>query len=160
MIRSLTLVLALAAAVAPAAAWAWGGPGFSISGARAVGIPEAPALTRGPACGRSGSTTIYFTFSDPQGIAYAAVDLGAAQTRPDVNSQSQAWLWIPGYERSSRAYQWRYEDTDGRLFVRKTIPVEIDIVAGAGPIWTEVMAKDGGGGMTIRRFALLPDACR
>jgi hypothetical protein len=155
MIRSLTLVLALVAAPAWAA-----GPGFSISGARAVGPPEMPALVKGPACGASGSTTIYVTFSDPQGIAYAAVDLGATRTRPDVTAQADAWLWLPSYARPARAYQWRYEDTDGRLSVRHTIPMEIDLAPAAGPIWTEVMAKDGRGAMTIRRFALRPDACR
>lgn len=155
MVRSLALVLALAAAPAWAA-----GPGFSISGAQAVGFREAPALVKGPACGASGSTTIHVTFSDPDGIAYAAVALGSARTRPDVTDQARAWLWIPDYARPQRAYRWRYEDTDGRLAVRHTIPVEIDLLPAAGPIWTEVMAKNGRGGLTVRRFALQPDACR
>jgi hypothetical protein len=157
MIRSLALALALALAAAPA--WA-AGPGFSISGARTVGIPELPALARGPACGVSGSTTIHLTFSDPDGIAYAALDLGAVRTRPDVSAQAEASLWLPNYARPARAYRWRYEDTDGRLYARHTISAEIDLVPSAGPIWTEVIAKDGRGAMTIRRFALRPDACR
>ena len=155
MIRSLMLVLAFAAAPAWAA-----GPGFTILGAQKVGVPELPALTWAGPCAAFGTTTIGVTFTDPDGIAYAAVRLGAVAARPAVSDQAETWLWIPDYARPARGYQWRYEDSDGRLYLRYTLPVQIDLVPGTGPIWTEVIAKDGSGAMTIRRFGLVPDACR
>ena len=155
MIRSLTLVLALAAAPA----WA-GGPGFAIAGADVVNLWGFPALARAPACGASGTTTIYVTFADPEGIAYASVSLGAVRARPGVSERAETWLWLPDYARPNRGYQWRYEDTEGGLFARHTLPVQIDLVPSAGAIPAQVMAKDGVGAMTIRRFALIPDACR
>lgn len=156
MIRTLTLAIALLATPAFA-----GGPGFTISGARAVGIPGLPELAAatGARCRASGRTTIHVTFSDPEGIAYAAVDLGAVQVRPGVSARARTWLWLPDYARPARGYRWRYEE-DGVLATRHTIPVTIDMVPGAGPIPTEVMAKDGTGAMTIRTFALMPAACR
>ena len=155
MIRLLTLLLGLAAAPAWAA-----GPGFSISNAEVVGVPGLPelAVMTGARCGATGRTTVYVTFADPDGIAYAAVTLGAVQARPGVSEQAETWLWLPDYARPKRGYRWRYEDKPP-LRTRHTVPVTIDLVPWAGPIPTEVMAKDGRGGMTIREFALVPDAC-
>ena len=157
MIRILTLALALAAAPAWAA-----GPGFTISGATVYGLPEleevAPLI--GPECGTAGRTRIYVTFADPDGIAYAAVTLRSVQVRPDVSDQAETWLWIPDYARPARGYRWRYEDTDGRLQLRHTIPIAIELVPGAGPIPAEIMAKDGNGALKVRELALIPAACR
>ncbi len=156
MIRSLILLLALAAAPALA-----GGPDFSIAGARVVGLPgfeEITAIT-GPDCNATGRTRINVTFADPDGIAYAAVDLRSSQVRPAVSEQAEARLWIPNYERPERAYRWRYEDP-AALRTSYTIPIALELIPGAGPIPTEVMTKDGRGALKIRRFALVPAACR
>lgn len=156
MIRILTFALALAAAPA----WA-GGPGFTISGARAYGLPglEDIAPYTGPACGAAGRATIHVTFSDPDGIAYAAVDMRSDEVRPAVSEQAETWLWIPGYSRPARSYQWRYEEPDATR-TRHTIPIQIVVQPNARPIPTEIMTKDGKGALKIRRFALIPTVCR
>ncbi len=156
MIRTLTLLLALAGAPALA-----NGPDFSIAGARVVGIPGFEEITArsGPRCNATGRARIDVTFTDPDGIAYAAVDLRSSQVRPAVSEQAETWLWIPNYERPERSYRWRYEDP-AALRTLYTIPIALELIPGAGPIPTEVMTKDGKGGLKIRRFALVPSACR
>ena len=156
MIRILTLALALVAAPASAQ-----GPGVSISGASIVGLPglEEFAAAHGPECGASGRTSISVTFADPEGITYAAVDLRSVQVRPAVPDRAETWLWLPGYARPKRGYRWRYEQVPATR-TRHTIPIAIELVPGAGPIPAEVVAKDGTGAMTIRRFALRPADCR
>ena len=156
MIRILTLALALAAAPAWAA-----GPGFTISGATAYGVPgleEIAALT-GPECGVAGRTRIHVRFADPDGIAYAAVTLRSVQVRPAVSDQAETWLWIPDYARPARGYRWRYEEPAATR-TRHTIPIVVELVPGAGPIPAEIMAKDGDGALKVRTLALVPAACR
>jgi hypothetical protein len=155
MVRVVTLILVLIASPSLAA-----GPAVSISGASAVGVPGLPQVSAytGAPCRASGLARIYVTFTDPDGITYAAVNLNSVGVRPAVSAQDEAWLWVPSYARPKRGYQWRYEDL-GATRTRHTIPITIDLVPGARPILTEIMAKDGSGALRIRTFALVPDAC-
>lgn len=156
MIRALTAALALAAAPAFAA-----GTEFNISGASTVGwsgFSDLAALG-GPHCNGSPRTRIDVTFSDPDGIAYAAVDLSSVHVRPAVSADVATWLWIPDSARAKRNYRWRYEEKAASR-TTKTIPVAVDVMAGAGPIPAEVMAVDGKGRLSVRTLALFPTACR
>ena len=156
MIRILTLALALAAAPASA-----DDPDITIFGATAYGVPgleEITALT-GPECGVAGRTRIDVTFTDPDGISYAAVTLRSVQVRPAVSDRAETWLWIPDYARPARGYRWRYEEPAATR-TRHTIPVVIELVPGAGPIPAEIVAKDGDDALTVRTLALVPAACR
>lgn len=156
MIRILTLALALATAPAWAA-----GPGFTISGATAYGLPVLDELAPlfGPECRVSGRTRIDVTFSDPDGIAYAAVTLRSSEVRPAVSDRAETWLWIPSYARPARGYRWRYEEPTATR-TRHTIPMAIEVFPGAGPIPAEIVAKDGSGALKIRELTLIPTACR
>lgn len=156
MIRVLAAAFALAAAPALAA-----GPEINISGASTVGLPGLNKLAAlgGPHCTGAPRTRIDVTVTDPDGIAYAAIDLSSAHVRPVVSANAATWLWIPDSSRSRRSYRWRYEEKTASSTMR-TVPAVIDVVAGAGPIPAEIIAVDGKGRLTIRNIALFPTACR
>lgn len=156
MIRVLAAVLALAAAPALAA-----GPGIDISGASTVGMSGFADLAAlgGPHCTGAPRTRIDVTVTDPDGIAYAAIDLSSAHVRPVMSANAATWLWIPDSARPKRSYRWRFEEKAATRTTR-TVPMAIDVVAGAGPIPAEIMAVDGKGRMSVWSIALFPAACR
>jgi hypothetical protein len=151
------LILALAVAATPA--WA-SGPGFSIAGAERVGLPGLTDFALGGRpCGATGRARIDVTFTDPDGIAYAAVSLGAARTAPAVSGFTDTTIWLPSYAKPRRDYRWRYEDAAATR-TAYTIPIVLDLIPTAGPIPAEIMAKDGRGRLTSRTLALRPAPCR
>jgi hypothetical protein len=136
------------------------GPDFSIAGAERVGLPLLTDFAlNGPPCGATGRARIDVTFTDPDGIAYAAVSLGAARTDPAVSDFIDTTIWLPFYAKSRRDYRWRYEDAAATRTAH-TIPIVLDLIPTAGPIPAEIMAKDGRGRLTSRTLALRPAPCR
>lgn len=151
MLRAMAVATALVALPAGAdAAWRDGGPSFAVLGAERA--------EPGDTCERSLRARIDVTVTDRHGVAYAAVDLGAADVRPAVSDRTRTWLWLPDDARGARAYRWRYEDRAATR-LRQTLPLVVDVAAGAGPVEMTVTAKDGAGNLTVRSLAVLPAAC-
>ncbi|MBM9595758.1 hypothetical protein [Roseitranquillus sediminis] len=150
MIRFLTL--AVVAALATASAASADAPTAVITGARAA----EPIST---VCLGGGRARFYVTFSDPDGISYAAVHLAADSIRPAVPERTKTWLWIPDYARDQRAYRWRYEDPSASRTSR-TIPVVVDVMQGSRPLTVHLEAKDAGEGLLIEEVEILPSVCR
>ena len=155
--------LAVAAAAALWAAGASAGgllPGDGPTRTVTSATPGGPTLysTVGavavPACAvRGGPALLFFAFADPDGIDYAAVQIGAETVRPAVSERAETWLWIPDYAREKRAYRWRFEDT-GVLRARRIIPVALEIVPGDEPLNVHVETKDGDENLEVVDFTL------
>ena len=155
MLRGIILAAVLAA---PAAAQDVGGQGFVEDGP-IVAIYGADRAGPGDTCRRSGLARMRFTFADPEGVAYAAVHIGAVAVRPAVSDRAETWLWLPDYARPERKYRWRYEDPAATRDAR-TLPVAVEVVAGAGPLEVTLIGKDGSGDMITSELEVVPALCR
>ncbi len=160
--RAITTALLVLGTAVPA--MAGGAPALTVSRGSPVGAILWPAPPETAPCLASGGNVarLYFTFTDPQGVDYAGVDITADAVRLPVSDHVKTYLWVNPGTRDDRAYRWRFEEDGPRYPTRHTIPVAVEVVPNAGPLDVHIEAKDSVGNLTVHDFQLDPLAalCR